>query len=71
MWAYTGSFFNLPRSEWKYTDKIKCDGYPFESAVKLFELGLVPSYDGCKWRLHGGPKAEVLWEGPEKELNDK
>ena len=37
--------------------------YDFSSAIKLWELGLVPSYDGKVWRLHGGKKASILWEG--------
>ena len=61
--AYIGSFFNLPRDSWKYTENIQCEGYPFKSAVKLWEMGLVPSFDGKKWRLHGGPDGKVLWEG--------
>jgi hypothetical protein len=31
--------------------------------ITLGEVGLVPSFDGKRWRLHGGPKAEILWEG--------
>jgi len=30
--------------------------------VQLWELGLVPSFDGKVWRLHGGEKAAVLFE---------
>ena len=63
VWAYTGSFFILERSAWEYTVKIDCKGYPFQSAVTLWELGLVPSFDRKKWRLHGGPEGKVLWEG--------
>ena len=63
VWAYIGSFYVLPRDTWKYTEYIKCDGYPFESAVKLWEMGLVPSFNGKIWRLHGGPDGKVLWEG--------
>jgi hypothetical protein len=63
VWAYTGSFFSLPRDAWKYTENIKAKGYPFAPAVKLWEMGLVPSFDCKVWRLHGGPKAEILWEG--------
>ena len=62
-WAYYGSFFILYRNDWKYTEKIKTDQYPFLSSVKLWEMGLVPSFDGEKWRLHGGKDAKVLWEG--------
>ena len=61
--AYSGTFFNLPRSAWMYTDTIQCEGYPFQPAVTLWELGLVPSFDGRTWRLHGGPDGRVLWEG--------
>jgi hypothetical protein len=63
VWAYNGSFFSLKRSEWKYTERIDCEGYPFQPAVALWELGLVPSFDGKTWRLHGGPDGRVLWEG--------
>ena len=63
VWSYVGSFFNLPRKVWKHTENIKCTGYPFQPAVDLWEMGLVPSFDGTTWRLHGGKKAKVLWEG--------
>lgn len=63
VWAYSGSFFLLPRDSWKYTKNIKTDEYPFFPVVKLWEMGLVPSFDGKTWRLHGGPDAKVLWEG--------
>ncbi len=63
VWAYYGSFFILSRNDWKYTEKIKTDAYPFLSLVKLWERGLVPSFDGKKWRLHGGKDAKILWEG--------
>ena len=63
VWAYSGTFFNLPRSAWKYTENIPGEGYPFQPAVTLWELGLVPSFDGRTWRLHGGPDGRVLWEG--------
>jgi len=61
VWAYTGSHFEIKK--WRYTDKIKIKGYPFQSVVKLWKMGLVPSYDGKVWRLHGGKKANILWEG--------
>ncbi len=63
VWAYSGTFFNLPRSDWKYTENIPGEGYPFQPAVTLWEMGLVPSFDGRTWRLHGGPDGRVLWEG--------
>ena len=61
--AYNGTFFILERSAWKYTKRIDCEGYPFQPAVTLWEMGLVPSFDGKTWRLHGGPDGRVLWEG--------
>jgi len=66
--AYVGSFFKLKRKEWKYTKGVKCKGYPFRSLVKLWEMGLVPSFDGKSWRLHGGKNAETLFEISRKEL---
>ena len=63
VWAYNGTFFIIPRSEWKYTENIPGEGYPFQPAVTLWELGLVPSFDGRTWRLHGGPDGRVLWGG--------
>ena len=63
VWAYTGSFFILPRDAWKYTENIKTEGYPFQCLVTLWEQGLVTSFDGKKWRLHGGKDAKILWEG--------
>jgi len=61
--AYTGTFFLLERSAWKYTEEIDCEGYPFQSVSTLWEMGLVPSFDGKKWRLHGAPNGKILWEG--------
>ena len=63
VWAYSGTFFIIPRSDWKYTENIPGEGYPFQPAVTLWEMGLVPSFDGRTWRLHGGPDGRVLWEG--------
>jgi len=65
VWAYVGSLF--PLSEWKYIDYknplFEKGKYPFQSVVDLWKLGLVPSWDGKVWRLHGGEKAEILWKG--------
>ena len=47
--AYIGSFFRIAELE------------KFSPAVKLWKTGLVPSYDGKVWRLHGGPDGKVLW----------
>jgi hypothetical protein len=66
--ACAGSLFNLKRKDWKYTEKLTGQSYPFQSAVDLWELGLVPSFNGTTWRLHGGPQAKVLFEIIEKNL---
>ena len=50
VWAYTSSFFNI---DFKHDSS---------SAIKLWELGLVPSFDGTTWRLHSGEKADVVYE---------
>jgi hypothetical protein len=43
---------------------VECEyEYDFSSEIKLWEMGLVPSYDGKVWRLHGGKDAKVLWIG--------
>ena len=47
--AYMSSFFRLDY------------GYDFTPVLKLWEMGLVPSYDGEIWRLHS--KNGVVWEG--------
>ncbi len=36
--------------------------HDFSSAVKLWEAGLVPSFDGRTWRLHSGERAAVVFE---------
>jgi hypothetical protein len=71
VWAYIGSFFPSIK-KWQYVNTKKLGkGYPFASAVKLWKLGLVPSYDIYNkiWRLHAGKKAKVVWEGTKADLN--
>jgi len=68
--------YSFPKiKNWKYIDKRKAPfnkikGNPFRSAIKLWKMGLVPSYDYYNkvWRLHGGSKAEILWSGTVKDL---
>lgn len=36
--------------------------HDFSSAVKLWESGLVPSFDGSTWRLHSGKNADAIYE---------
>ena len=49
--AYFSSFFDIDY------------GYDFSPVVRLWEIGLVSSFDGKLWRLHGKPNGKVLWEG--------
>ena len=48
--AYISSFFDI-----KYR-------YDFSLCTKLWESGLVPSFDGKTWRLHSGKNADVVYE---------
>jgi hypothetical protein len=48
-------------TKWKNAPEIK--GYPYQSCVDLWKIGLVPTFDGTIWRLHGGPTGKILWEG--------
>jgi hypothetical protein len=50
MWAYVSSFFSV-----KYE-------FDFSPAIRLWERGLVPSFDGKIWRLHQGPEASIVYE---------
>jgi len=64
--AYIGSFFpNI--AKWLYIEH-KLGEYPFQAAVDLWKQGLIPSFDGETWRIHGGEKAEVLYHVPAKKL---
>ncbi len=54
VWAYFSSFFAI---NYKYN---------FSSAVKLWEAGLVPSFDGKVWRLHTGKNAKIVYEERER-----
>ena len=61
IYAYTGYIFKDCVIDWKYT-KHKKSEYPFQCCVDLWKAGLVPSYDGKVWRLHGGKDAKVLYK---------
>ena len=59
VWAYFSTFFAI---EYKFD---------FSSVVKLWESGLVPSFDGKVWRLHTGKDARVVYEWtPDKEREE-
>jgi hypothetical protein len=51
VWAYVSSFFNIQFE------------YNYSSLIKLWELGLIPSFDKKIWRIHGKPNAKILWKG--------
>ena len=66
--GYVGSFFNIKK--WKHIKHNEGE-YPFQSIVDLWEIyGLVPSFDGAMWRLHGGKDAKVLFEISQRELRE-
>ena len=50
VWAYASTFFDIEYD------------FDFSSAVKLWESGLVPSFDGTVWRLHSGKNADIVYE---------
>ena len=60
VWAYESSFYNLDK--WKYIEHKKGDN-PLQFCIDLWERGLVPSFDGKVYRLHGH-KGKVIytWE---------
>jgi hypothetical protein len=59
--AYISSLFpNIKK--WKYIDH-KPGVNPFQPAVDLWRMGLISSFDGTIWRLHGGSNGRVLWQG--------
>jgi hypothetical protein len=66
VYAYIGSLFpNIT----KWEDINHEEGvYPFESGVKLWKKGFVPTYDGDVWRLHQGKDMEVVFEIDRNEL---
>ena len=65
VWAYVGSLFPYI-TKWKYCENVKVKGYPFQSAVDLWRLGLVASFDGKTWRLHS--KNGVAYQISDEEL---
>jgi hypothetical protein len=50
MRAYVFSFFAIQYE------------YDFTPATRLWERGLVPSFDGKTWRLHSGKQAKIVYE---------
>jgi len=56
VWGYISSFISIEYER------------DYSSAVKLWEAGLVPSFDGETWRLHSGVNAEVVYECKQEDL---
>ena len=56
MYVYISSFFNLPK--WVTGNgKSVSEGNnnnPFQAGIDLWEMGLIPCYDGKKWYLYSG-----------------
>ena len=62
--AYLSSFFQL--DEWKDIEH-EHGVNPFQPCIDLWAAGLVPSFDGKKWRLHSGKKAAIVYKQGEKD----
>jgi len=60
VWAYISSFFIL--KSWKNFEHPPENQNPFQSGIDLWEVGLVPSFDGTTWRLHSGKNAKIVYE---------
>jgi len=68
--AYIGSLFPKIK-KWEYINYKKepfksMEGYPFQSSVDLWKMGLIPSFDGKMWRLHS--KNGIAWEDKKHEI---
>jgi hypothetical protein len=66
--AYTSSLFPSIK-KWKYKNHEEGVN-PFQSGIDLWNMGLVPSFDGAVWRLHKGEYAEVVLEITREELRE-
>ena len=58
--AYMSSLF-LNIKKWAYIEHIEGEN-PYQPCIDLWKSNLVPSFDGKIWRLHTGPKAEIVYE---------
>lgn len=59
VYAYVFSFYDIPELR------------KYDCCVKLWEAGLVPSFDGKTWRLHSGENAEIVFEISKEDLETK
>lgn len=60
--AYAGSFFSIDNDQFEF------DGYPFQCLVDLWEMGIVPSFDGETWKLHAREDAAVVYKITKEKL---
>jgi hypothetical protein len=67
VYAYIGSLFPNVK-KWKYTEKLKVKGYPFDSANKLIRKGLMPCTDGKYWYLLSGKDFKVVYKIKKEDL---
>ena len=65
VWAYISSFFYIPK--WKYIKHEEGEN-PFQPCIDLWHRGIVASFDGTTWRLHGH-KGKILKAITKTELN--
>lgn len=64
--AYISSLFPSIK-KWKYINH-KEGVNPFQSGIDLWNMGLIPSFDGNVWRLHKGKNAKIVLEISREEL---
>ena len=63
VWIYISSLF-LKIENLEYIEHKKGIN-PFQPSIDLWYRGIVPSFDGYMWRLHGGKNMDILWEDTE------
>ena len=68
VWSYIGGLFPGIKA-WKYAGKLGPN--PWKPLLALWYAGYVPSFDGKTWRLHAGPKAEIVLEWPPARGKEK
>jgi len=44
--------------------------YDFSALRQLWNIGIVPSFDGKTWRLHSGKKADIIFEISRDKLQE-
>ena len=67
VYAYVSSFFNIPK--YKYIEH-KEGVNPFQSGIDLWEMGIIPTYDGETWILYKAKNAEIIWQGKVEDMKE-